>query len=70
MAAMTFIFQFYDSLVKLVQFLLQFLDFVLNRETRGRISIDCLSGLCAHRQQVTGSRPPCGHRSSESQAVD
>jgi hypothetical protein len=35
MAAMPFILQFYDSLVKIVQFLLQLLDFVLNRETPG-----------------------------------
>ena len=49
MAAMTFIFQFYDSFVKIVQFLLQLLDFVLNRETRGWNFIDFFSGLCTHR---------------------
>ena len=32
MAAMAFIFQFDDPLVKIVQFLLQLLNFVLNRE--------------------------------------
>jgi len=49
MTAMTFILQFYDSLIKVVQFLLQLLDFVLNRETRGGKFINFLSGLCTHR---------------------
>jgi hypothetical protein len=47
MTAMTFIFQFYDSFVKIVQFLLQLLDFVLNRETRSGKFIEFLSGLSA-----------------------
>ena len=46
MTAMTFILQFYDSLIKVVQFLLQLLDFVLNRETRGGKFIDFLSSVC------------------------
>jgi len=49
MTAMTFILQFYDSLIKVVQFLLQLLDFVLNRETRGGKFINFLFGLCTHR---------------------
>ena len=49
MTAMTFILQLYDSLIKVVQFLLQLLDFVLNRETRGAKFINFLSGLCTHR---------------------
>jgi len=49
MAAMTFTFQFDDSFIKIVQFLLQLLDFVLNGEARGGIFIDLFSDLCAHR---------------------
>ena len=46
MAAMAFIFQFYDSFIEIVKFLLQLLDFVLNREApRGKF-IDFLSSVC------------------------
>jgi hypothetical protein len=61
MAAMAFIFEFYDPVVEGVQLVLQVLDFVLNREARSRNSINLFSGLCSHRKQVTVSRPPCGH---------
>ena len=44
---MTFIFQFYDSVVKFAQMLLQFLDFVLNRKTRSGIFVDLGLDLCA-----------------------
>ena len=49
MAAMTFTFQFDNSFIKIVQFLLQLLDFVLNGEARGGKFIRFLSGLCTHR---------------------
>ena len=61
MAAMAFIFEFYDPVVEGVQLVLQVLDFVLNREARSRNSINLFSGLCSHRKQVAVSRPPCGH---------
>jgi hypothetical protein len=49
-----FIFQIHDSLVKSVQFLLQFLNFVLNRETPSRIFINGLSLLCKRCREALG----------------
>lgn len=49
---MTFIFQFYDSVVKFAQVFLQFLNFVLNRKTRSGIFVDRGLDLCAHRQEI------------------
>ncbi|KRR16024.1 hypothetical protein CQ14_38685 [Bradyrhizobium lablabi] len=66
MTAMTFIFQFYDSVVKFVQMLLQFLNFVLNRKARSRIFVDLCLDFCTHRQEITESRLPGGHGPSES----
>jgi hypothetical protein len=70
MAAMALIFQFYDPLVKIVQFLLQSLDCMLDRETRSRNYIGSFSGLCPRRKQVAGSSPPCGHGFSKSHEVE
>ena len=46
MTPMTFILQFCDSLVEGVQFVLQFLNFVLNGKSSRRISINGLVLLC------------------------
>jgi hypothetical protein len=54
---MTFIFQFYDSIVKFVQMLLQFLDFVLNRKTRKYLSTFArISARIAKRLPSLGCR--------------
>jgi hypothetical protein len=60
-AAMAFIFQLYDTVIECVELVLQMLNFMLNRETRCRDSIDLFSGLSPHRKQVAVSRPRCGH---------
>jgi hypothetical protein len=62
---MTFIFLFYGSVVKFIQVLLQFLDFVLNRKTRSGIFVDLSQDLCAHRREIAESRLPCGHGPSK-----
>ncbi len=68
MAAVTVIFQFNDAFVEVAQFFLQLLDFVLNEEACSGNFIGSPAGLCTHRQEVSGSRPPHRH-SPESQAV-
>ena len=70
MAAMAFIFQLYDPLVKIAQLLLQLLNFVLNGEARSRNSIVLFSGLSpiASRLPVLARRVVMA--CSESQAND
>jgi hypothetical protein len=65
MTPMTVILQFCDPVVKSVQLLLQFLNFVLNRELPSGIFIN---GFCTRCWQVTvqDSLSLCGHGPSES----
>ena len=58
MAAMAFTFQFHDPVTKCIQLVLQMLDFVLNRETRSRNSIELfpVSARIASRLPVLARR--------------